>query len=122
MRADPEAVRETGAGERKSFKAGKLGSEISWSQALAYKDGRSKLLNVKLTVPNRNGRTIVVTGDEGEAQSPPDKPDEVSVGKLTGHVRMTTDNGVELLGNEATFNDAEGIVNVPGPVTFTRGG
>ncbi len=121
VRADPEAVRETGAGERKSFKAGKLGSEISWTQALAYKDGRSKLLNVKLTVPNRNGRTIVVTGDEGEAQSPPDKPDEVSVGKLTGHVKLTTDNGVELLGNEATFNDAEGIVNVPGPVTFTRG-
>ena len=36
-------------------------------------------------------------------------------------MKLTTDNGLEVLANDATYDKNEGLVNVPGPVTFTRG-
>ena len=76
---------------------------------------------VTLTLPDRNGRTLVVTGDEGEFVAPGDKPAESADGKLTGHVKLTTDNGFEVLASEATYDGKTGILTIPGPVTFTKG-
>ena len=114
-RADPAAILESGAGDRKSFKFGKRDSTVKWEKALTYKDGKSKLVGVTLELPDRNGRTFVVTCDEAEVVTPPDKADQPSVAKCSGHVKLRTDNGVELLANEATFNDADGKVEAPGP-------
>ena len=76
---------------------------------------------VTLTLPDRNGRDIVVTADEGEFLSPAEKPLETADGKLTGHVKLTTDNGFEVLASEATYDGKSGILTIPGPVTFTKG-
>ena len=77
--ADPEAIMESGAGERKGFNLGKLTEILKFEKVITYKDGRSKFFDVTLTLPNRDGRTFVVTADEGELVAPPDKP--------AGHVR-----------------------------------
>ncbi len=119
--ADPEAIMESGAGERKGFNLGTLTETLKFDKVITYKDGRSKFFGVTLTLPNRDGRTFVVSADEGELIAPPDKPGDMSAARLTGHVKLTSDNGVEVLGSEATYDTKEGIVKVPGPVTFTRG-
>ena len=120
--ADPEAIMESGPGERKGFNLGKLTEILKFEKVIKYKDGRSTFVNVTLTLPDRDGRTFVVTADEGELVAPPDKPAaDVSLAKVRGHVKLTTDNGVEVLGSEAEYDGKAGLVKVPGPVTFTRG-
>ena len=118
---DPGAMAESGAGERRGFNLGKLTEILKFDKVVTYKDGRSKFMGVTLTLPERDGRTFVVKADEGELVAPPDKPGEPSVAKVRGHVKLTVDNGLEVLGDEADYDGKEGIVKVPGPVTFTRG-
>jgi lipopolysaccharide export system protein LptA len=77
-------------------------------------------VGVTLTLPDRNGRTFVVTANEGELVSPPDKPADLTVAKLTGNVKLTTDNGLEVVSADASYDGKEGILTIPGPVTFTR--
>jgi lipopolysaccharide export system protein LptA len=120
-KVDPEVVISSGAGLHENRRLGKLYYSLKYNKQLTYKSGRSTFVGVTLTLPDRNGRTFVVTGDEAELVAPPDKPAEMSGAKVTGHVKLTTDNGVEVLASEATFDDKEGILRVPGPVTFTRG-
>ena len=120
-RADPKALFESGPGVRKSFDFGKLGFELKYEKLLSYEGGRSKMGGVTLTLPDRNGRTLVVTADEGEFVAPGDTPAESADGKLNGHVKLTTDNGFEVLASEATYAGKTGILTIPGPVTFTKG-
>jgi lipopolysaccharide export system protein LptA len=120
VRSDPGAILESGAGERKNFNFGKLDFHLKYDNALSYKDGRSKFVGVTLTLPDRNGRTFVVTANEGELVSPPDKPADLTVAKLTGNVKLTTDNGLEVVSADASYDGKLGILTIPGPVTFTR--
>ena len=121
VRQDKEASVESGAGEFKNFKYGKLDVTVKYAKALTYRDGRSKLGGVTMTLPDRDGRTFVVTADEGEFLAPPGKPADISGGKLTGNVKLLTDNGLEVLSSEATYEGKTGVLTIPGPVTFTRG-
>ena len=121
VRRDKDASVESGAGEHKTFKFGTLDFDLKYTGALTYKDGRSKFVGVTLTLPDRNGRTFVVTADEGEFIAPPGKPADMSGAKLNGHVKLATDNGLEVLASEATYDGKTGVLTVPGPVTFTRG-
>lgn len=120
-KVDPNLVMSSGPGKRQDTKFGKLNQDLAYEKALTYKDGRTVLLGVKLTLPDRNGRSFLITADEGESLAPPDKPLDLSGAKLRGHVKLTTDNGLEVLANDATYDKNEGLVKVPGPVTFTRG-
>jgi lipopolysaccharide export system protein LptA len=120
-KVDPNLVMSSGPGKRQDTKFGKLNQDLTYEKALTYKDGRTVLLGVKLTLPDRNGRTFLITADEGESLAPPDKPLDLSGAKLRGHVKLTTDNGLEVLADDATYDKNDGLVKVPGPVTFTRG-
>jgi lipopolysaccharide export system protein LptA len=120
VRSDPGAILESGAGEHKRLNLGKLDFSLKYDKALTYKDGRSKFVGVTLTLPDRDGRTFVVTADEGELVSPPDRPADLTVAKLTGNVKLTTDNGLEVVSADASYDGKDGILTIPGPVTFTR--
>jgi len=118
---DPKALAETEKGVLNNYKDGKLIFSLEFEHQLSYAEGRTTLAGVTLTLPDRDGRTITVTADEAEAVAPPDKPHELSVAKLTKNVRLTTDNGIVVTAAEATYDGAEGMLRVPGPVEFTRG-
>ena len=113
-RGDPAAtVESTGAflvqvkGERETVR-------VEAEKQFSYPDGSIRLINVKVTSV-RQGKTFVATGEEarvGENQTNLD---------MKGNVVMTSSDGLEVTADSATYNQSEGIVRAPGPVTFKRG-
>ena len=80
----------------------------------SYPDGSTRLIKARVTSV-RQGKTFVATGDEarvGENQTNLD---------MKGNVVMTSSDGLEAKGDSAAYNQSEGIVRAPGPVTFKRG-
>jgi lipopolysaccharide export system protein LptA len=116
-----DAVSASGAGFISSYKDGKVEFTVRFKRQSTYKNGRSVLEGVTLLLPDRNGRTVTVTADEAEVIAPPENPKVLSTAKLTRNVKLTTDNGIVVTSSEATYDDKEGILKVPGAVEFTRG-
>ena len=96
--------------------------DLKYEKALTYKDGRTTLVGVTLTLPDRNGRTFIVTADEGELLAPPDKPADIcgreAQGQREAHDRQRP-RGPRIGGDLRRARRASSTV--PGPVTFTRG-
>lgn len=118
-RVDPNSVAETRGGKIRRFtKDGKLAFELAFESQLVYPDGRTVQRGIKLTLPDRGGRAIAVTardlekvGKEGEA---------VGTVHLVGDVHVKTSDGLEVLTDDARYDDAAGMLTVPGKVEFTR--
>ncbi len=113
-RVDPAAVVESSGAESFQVKGDKETVRVEAEKQLSYPDGSTRLLNVKIT-SIRDGKTFVATGEEarvGEKQTHLD---------LKGNVRLTARDGLDVTASTATYNQAEGIVRAPGPVTFKRG-
>jgi lipopolysaccharide transport protein LptA len=120
-RADDKTIVETHGGiqiERWSEDRRLLFSIRSQSQ-LVYPDGRQVQKDVTLTLPDRGGRTIVVTANEAEATIK--EGEDLSTALLKGDVRMKTSDGVEVAAPEATYTGADSVLKIPGPVTFSKG-
>jgi lipopolysaccharide export system protein LptA len=119
---DSTAMAESGAGEYRHNKDGKLVYSLAWKNQLSYKDGRSSLRGVTLVLPKKDDRTFTVVADEGNVTAPADSTgNKLNTAILKGNVVLTTDDGIVVKTQEATYTDAEGMVRVPGPVEFTRG-
>lgn len=101
--------------------AGKLQFALTGKDHKVYPDGRTVVSGVTLKLPERGGRTVTITSDRAEVTAPPDKSSELASARFTGNVTLTTDDGVRVTSAEATFDQREGIVKVPGPVEFSRG-
>ncbi|MCA1559528.1 MAG: LPS export ABC transporter periplasmic protein LptC [Acidobacteria bacterium] len=119
QRTDPAAVVEDQGGLYEHFKEGRLVFSIRSARQLTYADGRSKLLGVTLTLPDRGGRTIEVQSDEANVIKQAGQ--DIGTARLDGNVRLKTSDGVTMTAGQATYNDADGVLSVPGPVQFQRG-
>lgn len=98
---------------------GKLKFRIVGKEHLFYDDGRNTIKSVALTLPDRNGKTIVINADEAEVTQPVGK--ELGTAVFKQNVRLTSNDGLEVRTASATYNDVNGVVHVPGEVEFTRG-
>lgn len=112
---DPAAVLEsTGAvvmqtkGETQDFK-------VEAARQLTYAGGVTKLEAVKVTVLERAGRNFEVTGREAAMQN------EASRIDMRGDVRLAASDGLVATTDEASYDDAEGMLRAPGEVWFSRG-
>ncbi len=116
---DPNANAETSGGVWEQFKDRKVVWSLKFDRQSSYPDGRTKLEGVTLRLPDRNGRTMVVTSDAGDRVT----TDAESIGQvhLIGHVKLTTSDGAVVTADEATYDEGSGLLDVPGPVAFTRG-
>src|SRR5262249_36585597 len=76
-------------------KTGKLLFAVTSMGQRLYPDGRSVLVHVTLTLPDRDrdGRTITIVSDEAETRAPADGSSELSTANLKGNVRLTTSDG-----------------------------
>ncbi|HEY3381389.1 MAG TPA: LptA/OstA family protein [Vicinamibacterales bacterium] len=115
-RNDPKAVTEQIKGTILLAKGTSPDYKLDFERLVQYADGRSTLLGVKARVPQRGGRDFLVTAKEGEVVGEQPK---VNV-KLHGSVELTTSDGLKLNTEDASYLDAEGVVQMPGPVTFSR--
>jgi LPS export ABC transporter protein LptC/lipopolysaccharide transport protein LptA len=113
-RMDPGASVEVRGGNVVQFDSAARNFTIEFGRQLTYPDGRSAFGDVTVRIDNRGGRNFVITGKEaavGENQSSVD---------LKGDVVLTASDGLRATGGQATYAEGEGIVRVPGPVTFAR--
>jgi lipopolysaccharide export system protein LptA len=118
---DAKAIVEMGPGQSEWTEQGKLVYSIAWKNNLVYKDQSSKLIGITLVLPDRNGRTFSISADEGQvAQSTDNAKTALKTALFKGNVVLTTDNGVKVTAGEASYNDAEGMLRVPGAVEFSR--
>lgn len=118
---DERAKVESGKGTSATLKAGKILNLIDYQKLLTYDDGRSKAFGVTLNLKDRDGRPVRVTADECEASTPPDKPQELTLGRCTGNVKLATESGVTVTSSEATYEEGSGMLTMPGAVEFTKG-
>ena len=113
-RVDPASVIESSGAFSVQVKGERETVTIRADKQLSYPDGSTRLLGVKVT-SIRSGKTFVATGDEarvGENQANLD---------MKGSVRMMASDGLLVSAQSAAYNQTEGIVRAPGPVTFARG-
>lgn len=119
-RKDSKSTTESGPGvNERTNKEGKVVYTLRFESSVTYLDGRTKLLRITLTLPDRNNRTVVVTADEGELVTK--AGEAVGTSHLAGHVRLKTSDGFEVTAGEATYDETAGMLNVPGQVGFARG-
>ena len=122
-RTDTQAVIES-PGRIKAGRStpdGKLVFSLTAERPRTYEDGRTKVENAVLTLPDRGGRTLHIASDQMEITAPPERPGELGSATMTSNVRLTTDDGLVVTTGEASYDESSGILRVPGPVQFERG-
>jgi lipopolysaccharide transport protein LptA len=114
-RADPTAALESSRGVATQFKGDKEQLKVEFEDTLIYADGTRRLKGIKVTVPERAGRSFVLTGREGDVGT-----DESTV-RVTGDVGLVTSDGLRVSTAEVLYAKSDGIVRAPGPAQFERG-
>src|SRR4029079_11360455 len=114
-RTDPSAVVESSGAFVRDVRGEKERFRVYAGRHLTYSDGRTRLLDVKISV-DRGGKSFVITGQEAHVG------DNQSSVQLTGKVHLAGSDGLSMdAAGGASYRDGEGIVRAPGPVTFSRG-
>jgi LPS export ABC transporter protein LptC/lipopolysaccharide transport protein LptA len=114
-RTDPGAAVESTGGQQERFTEAKPQFKVTYERQLTYPDGSTRLLGVKVVTDERGGdRTFTLTGKEGKAGQ------NESALTLDGEVILVASDGLTVKTQQATYDDAEGIVRMPGPVQFSR--
>lgn len=109
-------------GRQCRFDNGKEVSCVSYTKFTQFTDGRRVIENPKFE-GDRSGKPFVVSADRGElrADAPNSEPNEIPAEThLVGHVVMREDNGIEILTEDATFQEQAGTLTIPGALTFHR--
>jgi lipopolysaccharide export system protein LptA len=114
-RMDPKAVVETTRAVLQQVRGTEQEFEIKSQRTLTYEDGSAKHFNVEITVRRSEGRVFVITAGEAHAG-----PKQVEL-ELSGGVKVSVNDGFELVTDHGTFNQEESIARAPGDVTFKKG-
>jgi LPS export ABC transporter protein LptC len=112
---DPNARIEAQGARTVRFNRSRSELRIAYDKVVTYEDGTTRMLGVKAETERAGGRTFTLAADEGRAE------EEESRLTVTGNVRLTASDGLELLTDRATYAEQDGVVRAPGPVTFSRG-
>jgi lipopolysaccharide export system protein LptA len=120
-RTDEKAVTQSlGPIKHSRSEGGKLLFALHAAGHMTYPDGRLKLKNAELTLPDRGGRTLQISAVDMETTPPAGKPTELATVKATTNVRMTTSDGLVITTDAADFDQASGMIRTPGQVQFSR--
>src|SRR4051812_3216215 len=117
-RVDPAAVVEGhGTGKIEHTRDGRLIFSLKFGSQLTYPDGRSKLTGGVSVTADRNGRPFTITSSEADVSM---KGNDLDTAHFIQGVKLKS-NDLEVAAEDATYTEADGMVKVPGPVTFARG-
>src|SRR5688572_32814510 len=95
----PNTTIVTIGGNAIQLKGGDQDLKLEFGKQETYKDGETKLFNVKVLANNRSGRNYTITGDQAQVGK-----DESSY-HINGNVRMETSDGLVAHAGEATYAD-----------------
>ena len=115
VRLDPKSILESSKVVFRQVNGIEEDYEVQADQQLVYEDGSVKLFNVVISVRGRAGKDFLITGREASAEG------ENSEIVVQGSVKLSANDGLEVLSEMATFTESDGIVRVPGPLSFSRG-
>jgi lipopolysaccharide transport protein LptA len=115
VQTDPGTIVQSTGGRVQRVRLSKEEVLIEYDRQLTYADNTSKLLGVKITTTEKNGRTFTLTGKEGQAGK-----DDSSF-EIDGAVRLLASDGLAVHAEHATYTEGDGMVRAPGPVDFSRG-
>lgn len=113
-RTDPEAIVESAGGHTVRISGSKEDGLLQYDRLLTYANGSSKMVGVSIT-SQRNGKTFVLHGDEGQAG------ENDATFELNGNVKLEATDGMVLTADRATYVKADNLIQVPGAAAFTRG-
>ena len=111
---DPKAVVESTKGVHTRTKFDRPDFTIEYNRLLSYPDQSTRFFDIKATVPQRGGRTFHITAEEARVGA-----NESQV-EIMRKVTMTASDGLAVRSDRATYDQAEGIVRIPGRVEFAR--
>lgn len=119
-RERPEVAFENTKGfDQKRTKDGKVVWAIKAGKQFTYADGHTQLAGGVEVESERNGRHFKVTAQEAEVF--PDGNGGVKSARFQKDVKLSTQDGLLVTTNDATYEQAEAMVRVPGPVQFSKG-
>jgi lipopolysaccharide transport protein LptA len=101
-----------------SAAGGKRIFSLKCDKHFGFEDGRQQLIgNVEVSLP-RNDREFLLAANEAEVKL---KDAVVDRADFKGGVRITTENGLLVTSEAATYTEADGMVTIPGAVAFSKG-
>ena len=96
------------------------GETAAFARLLAYGDGRLKAFTVTLRLPEEDGGLVTITAQEAE-QREAKLRDALGTVDLSGDVDITTDDGLHVTTDAASYTGTDRTVRAPGLVHFERG-
>jgi LPS export ABC transporter protein LptC len=115
-RFDPKAILESIGSKVQQVRLAKQDYVVEADRQLTYEDGTTKLVGVRIRVPDREGRTITISGREAQTAN------EQKELQLTGEVKLSSSDGFEVTAEAASFDQNTGMLTAPGAVAFHKGG
>jgi hypothetical protein len=120
-RVKADTTAESGPIETKRFtNDGKLIVALKAKNQFTYADGRNQLHDAELTLPDRDGRTLVITGAEMEVTLPQKGDEPIETAKMTKGVQLKASDGLVVTSDQASYDHRTGVLTIPGRVQFTR--
>ena len=99
------------SGDRKPF-------DIKFGSHVAYADGRHVFSDGITVTSHRTGKNVTIQARSAEVIA---KGREVQRATFKEDVRLASAGELEVESSEASYVESEGIVRIPGAVTFTKG-
>jgi LPS export ABC transporter protein LptC len=115
-RFDPKAILESIGSKVQQVRLAKQDYVVEADRQLTYEDGTTKLVGVRIRIPDREGRTITISGREAQTAN------EQKELQLTGEVKLSSSDGFEVTAEAASFDQSTGMLTAPGAVAFHKGG
>ena len=123
-RIDPESTVETPQGGMQQVvdPSGREEWKLEFGTHVVLPDGRNRFSGgVKATI-NRADAPVIITAREADV-TPPEEGSQVAPKEAVfrGDAMISGSDGLEVKGNEITYRHADGLISMPGPVTFKKG-
>lgn len=114
----PIQIWNPGGGKNAFFSGGRKVFDAEFGKHVGLADGRHLLSEGVRFITNRNGKDLNIAARDVELK---EKAGNFETAHLKGNVMLTGEGGLEARSEEATYVESEGVVRMPGPVTFKKG-
>lgn len=115
-RTDETALTESTRATVTQHRGARQDFEIKFNRRRTYEGGRTKLdEGVEIFVRGRQGRDFVIKGQEA------DVAENQSTIEVRDNVTLSSSDGLTVKTASASYSSDEGLVRVPGPLTFASG-